>query len=62
MNCPYLNEHCIGVKCGNFNDPDSKFGKPDLPRGCKGDNPTAQWARWYIERFGGNKDGNQENV
>lgn len=49
FSCPFLNEHCLGTACGNFNDPASKFGKPDLPRGCKGDNPTAQWARWYLE-------------
>lgn len=51
MNCPFLNEHCLGPKCGNFNDPDSKFGKKDFPRGCKGDNPTAEWARWYLNTF-----------
>lgn len=49
MSCPFLHERCIGKKCGNFNDATSKFGNPNLPNGCKGDNPTAQWARWYIE-------------
>lgn len=51
MNCPVLNERCLGPACGNWNDPDSKFGKPSLPRGCRGDDPTYKWARWYIERF-----------
>ena len=51
MNCPFPNEHCVGTKCGNFNAPDSKWGNKDLPRGCNVDNPTAQLARWYIDRF-----------
>ncbi len=48
MKCPFLNERCLGKACGNFNDVTSKAGNPGLPAGCKGDNPTAQWARWYI--------------
>ena len=52
MICPYENETCLGTKCGNFNDPDGKFGKQDMPRGCMGDNPTAQWSRWYSDKFG----------
>ena len=51
MTCPFLRPHCIGKDCGNFNDPASKFGKSSLPLGCKGDNPTAQWARWYITTY-----------
>ena len=48
MNCPFLNPFCFGAACPNFNEPTSKFGNPNLPRGCKGDNPTAKWARDYI--------------
>lgn len=51
MWCPFGNKKCRGVECGNFNDPDSKFGVKSKPKGCKGDNPTAQWSRWYLRRF-----------
>ena len=38
--CPFLNERCLGKPCGNFDATALK---------CRGDNPTAKWARWYLE-------------
>ena len=43
-----MRDKCIGKGCGNFNDPDDRWGDKTRPRGCKGDNPTLKWARWYI--------------
>ena len=54
MNCPYMNEKCRGRLCGNYNDPTTSWGKKDRPAGCMGDNPTAQWARWYLKNFTNN--------
>lgn len=52
MSLPCGREKCIGKSCGNFNDPDSKFFKPDLKPGCKGgDHPPWSWGKWYIDRF-----------
>ena len=51
MNCPYLNEKCRAKLCGNYNDPTTSWGKKNRPAGCMGDNPTAQWARWYLKKF-----------
>ena len=49
--CPFSRPSCLGRECGNYNDPDGRFGKRDKPLGCMGDNPTAEYARWYNQRF-----------
>lgn len=52
MSLPCMGDRCRGTACGNFNDPESKFGNPNLPRGCKGGKfPPWSWAKWYLEEL-----------
>jgi len=46
--CPFGNDHCHGIACANFNEPTARWGKPDKPRGCMGENPTTAWSHWYL--------------
>ena len=49
---PCGRDGCIGKPCGNFNDPDGKFGNPNLRAGCKGGEfPPWSWAKWYLNEL-----------
>jgi len=54
---PCIRDHCIGKERGNFNDPESRFGNPNLKRGCKGGElPPWSWSKWYLKTFGEKHD------
>lgn len=52
MSLPCRRDACIGAKCWNFNDPNSKFFNPKLKAGCKGgEHPPWSWSKWYLEEL-----------
>lgn len=66
VDLPCGRERCVGVDCGHFNDPTSKFGKPHLKRGCMGwEAAPWGWGRWYLNelpKMFDAKYGNKEQV